>query len=554
MTLTHLVISVTFLQPTCHARSGPEEAAPNEWPPSPLRLFQAMVAGVASGAVNGGAGDAGGVGPERSAALRWFEGLCGACPPRIWTPPAVVGQAVPRYVPSNTADVTAGKWVRGDSTASFEDRTRKVFRPTHLLGEGPYTVHYVWPLGGENAELARVHEAAIRAAARSIVALGWGVDAAVGDARLVSDAEVGRLGGERWVPGRGGGKTLRVPVAGTLDHLAVRHAGFVKRLQGGVAQAVPALRVFGTSGYRHEEDLPERPFAAFILRPVGDDSGAVALAPTAANRVAAMVRHVACIAARGDLDPDGWRTEEWSLRCVAGHGPAGGDKRRTRDDVYPRLSYLALPTVGHPHADGMIRRVMVAEPHGGDGRTAAWVRQRLAHAELIDEATGEAVARLDPVEPDEMEFGRVFRLYAARGGQEAARRWVSVTPVLLPRHPKARVANRERLVAAGEARSPGQAKILARADDAVAAVHEALEHAGINPAAVERVEIHRAAQLPKGGGALTAPLGEFRRPSYLTHLPAVHVRLVFRRPFAGPLALGAGRHAGLGVLAIDSDT
>ena len=45
MSGSHLHISVTFLQPTCHARLGKEEAAPNEWPPSPLRLFQAMVAG-----------------------------------------------------------------------------------------------------------------------------------------------------------------------------------------------------------------------------------------------------------------------------------------------------------------------------------------------------------------------------------------------------------------------------------------------------------------------------------------------------------------------------
>ena len=47
-------------------------------------------------------------------------------------------------------------------------------------------------------------------------------------------------------------------------------------------------------------------------------------------------------------------------------------------------------------------------------------------------------------------------------------------------------------------------------------------------------------------------LSAFKRPEYLGHLPAWHVRIVFRSPTSGPVALGAGRHCGLGVFAVES--
>jgi CRISPR-associated protein Csb2 len=145
---SHLHISVTFLQPTCHARLGKEDAAPNEWPPSPLRLFQAMIAGAAAR----WAGDDGSprgtlTAAAPVAALKWLESLCESSPPTILAPRAVTGQAVPRYVPNNSADLVAAKWAGGDTLATFEDRTKKVFRPTHLLDGS--TVHYLWPLSDD---------------------------------------------------------------------------------------------------------------------------------------------------------------------------------------------------------------------------------------------------------------------------------------------------------------------------------------------------------------------------------------------------------------------
>lgn len=531
---SHLHISVTFLQPACHARLGKEDAAPNEWPPSPLRLFQAMVAGAAARWA-GALGDdpsprAGRNGAELSAgapraALKWLESLCAQSPPTILAPRAITGLAVPRYVPNNSADLVAAKWARGDALATFDDRTKKVFRPTHMLDGPPHTVHYLWPLTDDQRREAGRHEPTIAATARCIVALGWGIDAAIGDARLIDGDDAAALQGERWEPGPPGTAGLRLPIPGTLDALIERHAAFIGRLRGGVFHPVPPLRAFTTAAFRRASDLPPRPFAAFILRPLDRDSGYVAFPPTRAIHLAAMLRHATCEAAKADLDPAGWRTNEWALRFVAGHGPEGSPKRRSKDDTHPRFSYLPLPSIGHRHADGMIRRVLIAEPFGGDGRSARWASQRLARALLQDEDRG-PVARLEPVEPDEAEFAKVFRLYAARSSRDAATTWVSVTPVILPGYDDNKPAKRERLL------------------------RDCLRHAGIDASSVVSVESRPSAWQPSGGGAPSAQCRSFKRPNYLEHLPAIHVRLEFSRPVSGPVTLGAGRHCGLGLLAI----
>jgi CRISPR-associated protein Csb2 len=516
-----LHISVTFLQPTCHARMGKEDAAPNEWPPSPLRLFQAMVAGAAAR----WAGDDGSPSGRLTAAVpigafRWLESLCESSPPTILAPRAVTGQAVPRYVPNNSADLVVARWARGDALATFEDRTKKVFRPTHLLDGS--TIHFLWPLRDHQLSEADHHLPTLTAAARSIVALGWGIDAAIGDARLISDEDARRLSGERWTPqptgAAPGSPVLRLPVPGTLDALITRHDAFLARLNGGVFRPVPPLRAFATTTYRHAAILPARPFAAFVLRDLDDPSEFAAFPPTRANHLAAMLRHAACEAAKHDLDPDGWRTNEWALRFVAGHGPEGAPKRRANDDPHPRFSYLPLPTIGHRHADGLIRRVIVAEPFGGDGLSARWIARRLNNAVLHDEDRG-PVARLEPVSPDDPDFATVFSLYASPPRAEAARSWISVTPVILPGFDDHQAAKRERLLT------------------------DCLRHAGIDPATLVNIE----SRPTSWSGSITAPHRAFTRPSYLTHLPPIHVRLTFAHPVAGPLALGAGRHAGLGV-------
>ncbi len=257
------------------------------------------------------------------------------------------------------------------------------------------------------------------------------------------------------------------------------------------------LSVFDAVCYWKVTALPPRLYAAFTLESLPGESRRPAFRQVDAAMVAAMLRHVACEAAKNDSQefPGG------SERYVAGH--ASG-----RHDRSPRFSYLALPTVGHPHADGMIRRVLIAEPYGGYGTQARWAAQRLRNRVLVDESRKERALLLNMESED-----RVVSAHL-----RPTRAWSSVTPVVLPGFDDAKHLKTERLLV------------------------KAVQQAGLPIEAIEDVALRKAPFWP---GSQHPRL--YHRPAYLRDLPAWHVRIRFGEPIPGPLAIGAGRHCGLGL-------
>ena len=158
----HFRITVRFLQPLAHGRKDGGEP---EWPPSPLRLFQSLVA---------------------AAAARWNNRMClvYAVPSLIWlesqSRPDIVaagGSASANpyrlYVPDNIGDEQGKAWAVGRPLSKkVKLRTEKDVRPTHLSGEA---VHYLYPLPDDRAEFEK-HLEVLKAAARSVTHLGWGID------------------------------------------------------------------------------------------------------------------------------------------------------------------------------------------------------------------------------------------------------------------------------------------------------------------------------------------------------------------------------------------
>ena len=81
---------------------------------------------------------------------------------------------------------------------------------------------------------------------------------------------------------------------------------------------------------------------------------------------------------------------------------------------------------------------------------------------------------------------------------------------------------------------------------------KALRHAGLYPEAVADLTLRKA---PFRDGSRHPD--QYRRPDYLDkkdnrRFPAWHVFIRFHEPIAGPLALGAGRHCGLGLFASEA--
>ncbi len=456
-----LCISATFLDPTFH---GQKDRGEPEWPPSPLRLFQALVAGSTHHDRT--------FSDEAVEAFRWLERQK---PPLIVASETAFGRSYTLFVPNND----------GDRVPDRQDRlTGKTVRPQYLL-EGQ-TVHYVWAVSDEPSAKHCVQ--VLCRQARHLLALGWGIDMVFGNGRVLDSKEAERLTGTQWKPWSDVRFTdqaaLRVPVQGSEQDLREAYQSF---LRGDYRPP----RAFNAVAYLPATALPPRPYAVFELR---NRDAWSAFPQEDACVVAAMLRHRACEAAKCDSHEFPGGSEVY----VAGH--------LTGQGTPPRFSYIPLPSIGHPKSDGAIRRVLIAEPFGGDGQQARWASRRLHGSALVDQGQRQRATLIQSSQD------AVVNSYVGPSPE-----WSSVTPIILPPHRREK-SNSLFLRAAQQAGLPEIGDFSFRA----APYWPRSEH-------------------PRC----------YRRPDYLRQATAWHVRARFKHPVFGPLAVGSGRHCGLGVLACE---
>lgn len=491
-----LCIEAHFLGGRYHGRSG--DGRLHQWPPNPHRLFQALVAAGNLGFRRTEFSDA------KKEALRWLERR-GA--PEIIVPAARKANVVRLYVPNNDLDKVARAWAQGKEPEKQpnELRTGKDLRPHRI--DGDTAVRFLWPIADDEWGEARHHAETICAEARHLHALGLGIDLVTGNGRILADAEKQALPGEVWIATTDG-IGWRVPVEGSLAELSARYADQRTRVQAGrgrgaerwVMPPAPPMASRET-GYVRRAEGRSRPVHAFAL--VDADGTYRSFDPRRAIEVAAWLRHAAHQRAQGmKLDAD------FVERFVCGHG----EDASTKND---RFSYLPLPTIPFKGRDGRIRRVLVVEPFGGGGGKAQAVARRLSGASLIEEDTGEVMADLRALS-DPSSDALIGRWYVPRSG---SRRWGSVTPLVLPGRDDFRARKAHTLVL------------------------KALAQAGYT-APVAEIHLQREPVFP---GAEMARA--YRVPAYLKEFPRTHVIITFAEPVPGPVAIGAGRHVGLGVFA-----
>ncbi|MEX0641972.1 MAG: type I-U CRISPR-associated protein Csb2, partial [Pirellulales bacterium] len=341
--MSYLCFTIRFLQPYYHGRC---DGAEPEWPPSPLRLFQALVAAASQRWRDDRFyGDA-------ATALRWLEEQ----------PTPVIVAANGRraeskyrlYVPDNTGDLAAGTWTRGDTTKIIK-RTEKDIRPIQLPDFGE--AHYLFPLTNGVCP----HLEILCDSSRSITHLGWGVDMVAGNATVRTDMEMADLQGDVWRPALSVTDTeLRTPIGGTLHALIIKHQAFLDRISRDARgnesfNPVPPLTAFRVVGYRRPNDPVRCPSVVFALR--GDDGSFFGYPQDKLIHIAGMVRHLA-MEAMTKSRPESV-ADDWVERYVAGHARSNVAEHR-------QLSYLPLPSIGHRHTDQAVRRVMIVAPMGDD--------------------------------------------------------------------------------------------------------------------------------------------------------------------------------------------
>jgi CRISPR-associated protein Csb2 len=505
-----LCISIRFIQPypLFHGRGDADEP---EWPPSPMRAFQALL-NAASLRMRGKP-----LPPEVRSALQVLEVLR----PRIVAPRATLSAVGHRaYVPHNQTDLVTAAWDRGNIDTSISShRIEKDIRPFRIesVGDDLPTLHYVYALEATNADPDGLLHA-IRPSVRSIHCLGWGIDQLIADASLI-EPSANQLPGERWAPATNGGRRLRVHINGSLDALSNRHDKFLNRLIDGDWTPVPPITATDQVRYRRDNDPVPRPHAVFKI--VDGDGDTVTYSQSKLIHIAGMIKHLAIEAMRSN-SPDlrGLKESDWLRAYVAGHQ---SDEDKKAGAVHTQFSYIPLQSIGNYHTDPGIRRVMITAPVGDDG----WLEHLARHldGEPLKPLPGTTLPPGTHIEriPDNSKDG-VRDMYL-----RSSNTWASVTPVILPGHDDHKPDKTRRLIL------------------------KALQQSGIDQPC--EFEWSAFSVFPKSLSAhkydrQKRPSG-YIRPDHLLNLSAIHLRIRFEnhQQVPGPLAIGAGRHCGLGIFA-----
>jgi CRISPR-associated protein Csb2 len=505
-----------------------------DWPPSPARLFQALVAAAAVG---------GELPKDIRAALAWLEGLD---PPVVAAPAVRNGQGYGNYVPNNDLDAKGGhpdaiiKEGKKKGPAISFIKAEKKIKPRLFNADKP--LYYCWVFENDPGDYAR----AIIDAATRLYQLGRGVDMAWATAEILgvdeAEARLKAHGGARYRPARGGngseGALYPCPGQGSLESLERRFAAMGVRLQVRKAgrrtehlftqPPKPRFRLvpYDCPPVRALFDLRQQPEATSKTNPSSYPwpfTNAVKLVEAARDRAAAQLAR-AIPERKGEIE-----------RVFIGRNATPADKDQ-------RIRIVPVPSIGHAHVTRAIRRLMVEIPPNcplpvGD---IDWAFSGLHLG--MDPETGELVNENLPMLVTAE--SRSMLTHYGIGRDDTFRVWRTVTPAALPE----RAARRRIDPARQQEEAKGGAERAREEAAAATAVRQALRHAGID-SPVEAIRVQREPFHAKGARAEAfAPGTRFAKERLW------HVEITFATPLAGPLVIGDGRYLGLGLMAPERGT
>jgi CRISPR-associated protein Csb2 len=487
-----LVLEIEFLRGVAVLATNPANAAP-DWPPHPDRIFSALVA----------SWGARGERDEERAALEWLERQA---PPRAETCEHNPRDTVTVYVPVNDTV--------GEVMPTPEARPRQPRRfPTARLaetkaGEAEMARHVLvtWDAKPDDRTLS-----ALAALASDTSYIGHSSSLVRCCFRRGADEEARP---EDWSEL----ERPRAPYQGRLEELQRIHERHVAGDERARAKASTRTRSTAAAAAVSPQSVfsPDWIVLSHVEGERPDPFATAAIAKAMRN---------ALMAAWPVQPPPTW---------LSGHEP---DRSPARD---PHLAIVPLMDVGHEYADGHLMGLALIPPREiAKGWTAdtpqAWEDKRAlpaALAKLAKQHDGEAI---------KLTLGRagswdvaVDAARVARGLRperycRKARRFATVTPIALDRHPKG--------------------NHIERSEEAKALVVQACTRIGVPEPASVALFKHAT---PRGAPSTRPPGGApawatWARPGALAGKALAHAVIEFEELIEGPVILGAGRFFGLGL-------
>jgi CRISPR-associated protein Csb2 len=516
-----LAVTCTFVARSYQGvRLTPDQREELDWPPSPARLHQALMAAALAGLPREQVEQFAGGALE---ALKWLEHR---------QPPVILASVISED-PGSASRFRLAIPQNNPAKTNLE-KSSTLLAPTLPLRavgvvDEPLKVEYLWAL--EDAASQRDAEQYLEVFADLVAQvryLGRAEDQIEADVELkeatLTSAPCWTC--ETWRPAQGTPDLdLWVPATGTTDRLIERHTARVPVR----TRKPPASRFLRSQGYLREaaEGLIPVHVSIFQLIPKTNNPDELPLScdPENAGVWRTRIRQKAEDIA---LERERWDEPELAQELISGH-PQGQSKKTEQ----PHLAFVPLPSVSsHGKADGRVRRFALlgyALPDIAD-RAAEIYRVLTAalESEVVDDSkTQYHLNRLEPnrdkIWPQLVGPGRV---------------WLSVTPVALARHFKVPTHSRDR-----SRRLTDGERHIRRLAEWTALLRSSLRDVRLPEYMADACSIMLTASplLPNTHRAERyRPAGE--------SAAFTHARLEFAKPVRGPLIVGDRRYQGYGLL------
>jgi CRISPR-associated protein Csb2 len=498
----YLVLSFLFPHNRFHGCGDWHEL---EWPPSPFRVYAALVA--SSGRMNS-------IESDRQN-LEWLEQQS---PPQIIAPVGIQSSGYALSVPSNERDICVGK---GKKDSFEKHKAIKDIKYTSISEDS--AIYYIWEVSDDTDILRYAY--AISNIARHISHLGWGEDVVIPDGQILTQDQVDVLDGEHWYPdGEICEYDLRTPVHGALDDLKKVHKTFLDRLKDGEKHPVESFEKYKKVRYRRPSDLRKRKFVSFKLVDLCSDRYKSFDTTGKGLSLSGMIRHVveeqAVVAGRD--------RENYINPVILGHGTYRGYKPK---DQY-RFAYLPIPSI-EPRGNnrnyvGDIRRfILTSFSNEHDmNKEIDGIKKRLYGSDLVNK-DGEVIGIVEPILGKDLGKDDIIKRYIYHSDS-----WSTVTPVVLPGFDE---------------------KINSKTDGLL---RKSIIHAGFPEFLADNAKL----EWRKTGFLLgTKRIGDYGIPKYIKEKnhPLYHVHIEWKNEngdkikVPGPICLGDGRFRGIGLFVAD---
>lgn len=484
-----------------------------EWPPHTSRLFSALISAWAEDGKNG----------EETQALEWLERQR---PPDIHAPPATCRKITSHFVPVNDTTIislkgvseekaikmaqTSGRTSPREAMGLLPEKRKKQERFYPSVTPDETRVTYVWDQTPQDATV-EVLDGLLGRVTR------LGHSSSLVSCRVIADPPAANYVLSEF------GESIRAVRQGQMAELErqyVRHRGFKRR-------ALP----YDDARYRKTDEgaTPQRPaipntsggWIVFQLEPESRFWQSTQSAGIATAMRETIMGHM------DDPIP-----EEIS-----------GTDRNGTPTMDPHVAFMPLPYAGFPHADGRILGIAVSMPRSLEDESRRVLLRAIGKWE--DACKGGKASKIGSKHASLKMGDRTIHTSRQFGPQpmvslrpstwsRPSRTWISITPIALPRHPGSL--------------SKGSAAARAKAWKRVeSAVMSSCEHIGL-PRPASMVLSHN----PFARGA--SPSGSY--PPFMqkgsggdpVRRKLVHASLTFKEKVRGPMMLGTGRFAGLGLM------